>query len=88
MTNEELLKLTEPELTDYCLYLEKIDEDNWIEVERKEDGYFRNRSKYTLFYFQVEWERDGYLLSYQYNEHSEDWGEDEVELDSVFLRKK
>jgi hypothetical protein len=88
MTNEELLKSTETELTDYCLYLEKIDEDNWIEVEREEDGYFRNGSKYTLFYFQVEWERDGYLLSYQYNEHSEDWGEDEVELESVFLRKK
>ncbi len=88
MTNKELLLLSEEDLTKYCLSLETKDEDGWIEVEREDDGYFNERGKFTIFYFSVEWERDGYLLSYQYNEHSEDWGENEVEPSSIFLREK
>lgn len=88
MSTEELLRLSSKELEDYCLSLENESEDGWKETERDEDSYFREGSKFTIYYFQVEWERDGYLLSYQYNEHSEDWGENEVEDGSTYLRVK
>lgn len=86
MEIEDIKKLTESDLEKYCLSLEQKDEDGWKEVSREEDGYFRNGSKFTVFYFDVEWERDGYLLSYTLREHSEDWGEDEI--DNTYLEKK
>lgn len=92
MNTEELLKLPNEDLVKYCMSLETTDEDGWQEVEREEDGYFREGSKWTIYYYQVEWERDGYLLSYQFNEHSDHDSLllplNEIELNSVYLRKK
>lgn len=93
MTNEELLELSQEDLAKYCLALEKGVDEGWEELEREEDGYFQlghKGSKGTIYYFQVEWERDGYTLSYQFNEHSDhDYFNplNEIELDSLYLRK-
>lgn len=78
MDIEKIKKLTPSELVQYCFSLENVDEDGWEEVKREEDGYFREGSKFTIYYHDVEWERDGYRLSYTLHEHSEDWGDDEI----------
>lgn len=94
MTNEELLKLTEEELSKYCLSLETDDEDGWEEMEREEDGYFQlgyRGSKGTIYYSQVEWKRGDYLLSYQFNEHSDHsyfLPLNEIEVSCIYLRKQ
>lgn len=92
MNTEELLNLSKEELVKYCMSLETTDEDGWQKVGRKEDGYYKEGSKWNIYYYQVEWERDGYLLSYQFNEHSDHDSLylilNEIEPDSVYLRKK
>jgi len=86
MKIEDIIKLSSSELEKYCFSLENEDEDGWKEISREEDGYFREGSKFTIFYFDVEWERDGYELSYYFGQHSEDWGDDEIQ--GINLEKK
>lgn len=91
MKIEEIIRLGESELNDYCKSLNETHADGWEEISNEDDGYFRNGSKWTHYYSVITWRRDGWELSCRMTNSTLDFEEDiyedgfitEIKVESV-----